>query len=88
MHNKDRKSSWGPGVSIENRELFEERAETILVIIKQRFPGIPQSTLDISKIQYNRVKEKSSLLLLLQSSDYTHFFFVCNIVEFRHCEFI
>ncbi|KAJ8637563.1 hypothetical protein MRB53_011830 [Persea americana] len=54
MHNKDRKSSWGPGVSIENRELFEERAETILVIIKQRFPGIPQSTLDISKIQYNR----------------------------------
>ncbi|KAJ4950351.1 hypothetical protein NE237_027183 [Protea cynaroides] len=54
MNNKDGKSSWGSAVSIEKRELFEERAESILVLIKQRFPGIPQSALDISKIQYNR----------------------------------
>ncbi|KAJ9179201.1 hypothetical protein P3X46_011016 [Hevea brasiliensis] len=54
MNQKDGKSAWGSAVSLEKRELFEERAETILLILKQRFPGIPQSALDISKIQYNR----------------------------------
>ncbi|XP_030526508.1 rop guanine nucleotide exchange factor 12-like [Rhodamnia argentea] len=54
MNNKDSKSSWGSAVSMEKRELFEERAETILLLLKQRFPGISQSSLDISKIQYNR----------------------------------
>ncbi|XP_021862892.1 rop guanine nucleotide exchange factor 12-like [Spinacia oleracea] len=54
MTNKDAKSPWGSAVSIEKRELFEERAETILLIIKQRFPGISQSQLDISKIQFNK----------------------------------
>ncbi|ONK80236.1 uncharacterized protein A4U43_C01F15410 [Asparagus officinalis] len=53
MHNKDGKS-WGSAVSLEKREQFEERAETILHLIKHRFPGISQSTLDISKIQFNR----------------------------------
>ncbi|CAK9155177.1 unnamed protein product [Ilex paraguariensis] len=53
MHQKDTKSSWGSAVSVEKRELFEERAETILLLLKQRFPGLPQSALDISKIQYN-----------------------------------
>ncbi|CAL9110736.1 unnamed protein product, partial [Musa textilis] len=52
MHNKDAKSSWGSAVSMEKREQFEERAEAILHLIKQRFPGIPQSALDTSKIQY------------------------------------
>ncbi|KAK5831018.1 rop guanine nucleotide exchange factor 12 isoform X1 [Gossypium arboreum] len=54
MTQKDGKSGWGSGISFEKRELFEERAETILHIIKHRFPGLPQSSLDISKIQYNR----------------------------------
>ncbi|KAG0463916.1 hypothetical protein HPP92_019985 [Vanilla planifolia] len=53
MHNKDSKS-WGPGISLEKREQFEERAETILQLVRHRFPGIPQSGLDISKIQYNK----------------------------------
>ncbi|CAJ1951147.1 unnamed protein product [Sphenostylis stenocarpa] len=53
MNQKDCKSSWGSAVSMEKRELFEERAETILLLLKHRFPGIPQSALDISKIQYN-----------------------------------
>ncbi|KAL3511781.1 hypothetical protein ACH5RR_024498 [Cinchona calisaya] len=52
MTAKDGKSSWGSGMSMEKREIFEDRAETILLILKQRFPGIPQSSLDISKIQY------------------------------------
>ncbi|KAE8656971.1 Photosystem I subunit H2 [Hibiscus syriacus] len=54
MTQKDGKSAWGSAVSFEKREQFEERAETILLIIKHRFPGLPQSSLDISKIQYNR----------------------------------
>nr|GMC58784.1 rho guanine nucleotide exchange factor 8-like [Ipomoea batatas] len=52
MNQKDGKSSWG--VSLEKREQFEERAETILILLKHRFPGLPQSSLDISKIQFNR----------------------------------
>lgn len=53
-NNKDSKPSWGSGVSMEKREQFEERAETILLILKHKFPGLPQSSLDISKIQQNR----------------------------------
>ncbi|KAI0496785.1 hypothetical protein KFK09_023109 [Dendrobium nobile] len=53
MHNKDLKS-WGSAVSLEKREQFEERAETILQLLKHRFPGTPQSGLDISKIQHNK----------------------------------
>ncbi|KAJ6342730.1 hypothetical protein OIU78_010616 [Salix suchowensis] len=54
MNQKDSKSAWGSAVSLEKRELFEERAQTILLLLKQRFPGIPQSSLDVSKIQYNK----------------------------------
>lgn len=60
MNQKDSKSAWGSAVSLEKRELFEERAETILLLLKHRFPGIPQSALDISKIQYNRVCDSIS----------------------------
>lgn len=59
MTAKDGKSSWGSGVSLEKRELFEERLETILLILKHRFPGISQSSLDISKIEHNRVRKAS-----------------------------
>ncbi|KAK6137068.1 hypothetical protein DH2020_029193 [Rehmannia glutinosa] len=54
MHQKDGKSTWGSAISLEKRELFEERAETILLLLKQQFPGIPQSSLEISKIQFNK----------------------------------
>ncbi|XP_031120317.1 rop guanine nucleotide exchange factor 12-like [Ipomoea triloba] len=54
MNQKEVKSSWSSGVSLEKREQFEERAETILLLLKHRFPGLPQSSLDISKIQYNK----------------------------------
>lgn len=64
MNAKNEKSTWSSAVSIEKRELFEERAETILLILKHRFPGIPQSSLDISKIQYNRVCIFEALLLV------------------------
>ncbi|KAK4790060.1 hypothetical protein SAY86_017364 [Trapa natans] len=54
ISNNNSKSHWGSAVSLEKRELFEERANTLLLILKHRFPGTPQSSLDISKIQYNR----------------------------------
>uniref|UniRef100_A0A7N0ZUX6 PRONE domain-containing protein n=1 Tax=Kalanchoe fedtschenkoi TaxID=63787 RepID=A0A7N0ZUX6_KALFE len=57
MNSKDYKSHWSgmpPAVSTEKREIFEERAETILAILKQRFPGLPQSAFEISKIEHNK----------------------------------
>ncbi|XP_019180382.1 PREDICTED: rho guanine nucleotide exchange factor 8 [Ipomoea nil] len=54
MNQKEVKSAWSSGVSLEKREQFEERAETILLLLKHRFPGLPQSSLDISKIQFNK----------------------------------
>ncbi|GJU55512.1 Rho guanine nucleotide exchange factor 8-like protein [Tanacetum coccineum] len=54
MHQKDSKSSWSSSISLEKRELFEERAETILLLLKQQFPGLPQSSLEISKIESNK----------------------------------
>jgi len=54
MINKDAKAPWGSAVSLEKRELFEERATTLLLILKHKYPGIPQSALDISKIQFNK----------------------------------
>ncbi|PWA40307.1 PRONE domain-containing protein [Artemisia annua] len=54
MNQKESRSSWGSSSKMERRELFEERAETILLLIKQRFPGLPQSLLDINKIESNK----------------------------------
>uniref|UniRef100_A0ACD5TDW0 Uncharacterized protein n=1 Tax=Avena sativa TaxID=4498 RepID=A0ACD5TDW0_AVESA len=48
------KLSWGHGVSHEKRGRFEGRAVNVLLLLKHRFPGISQSALDISKIQYNK----------------------------------
>ncbi|CAH8286074.1 unnamed protein product [Eruca vesicaria subsp. sativa] len=48
---KDGRSQWGSSVSLEKRELVEVRAEAVLVMLKQQFPGIRQSSLDVSKIK-------------------------------------
>ena len=53
--NNKSSSPFSTNLSMEKRQLLEERAETILLLIKLRFPGISQSTLDISKIQFNKV---------------------------------
>ncbi|EXB36686.1 Rop guanine nucleotide exchange factor 1 [Morus notabilis] len=45
----------------EKRELLAERAESLLLCLKQRFPGLPQTALDMSKIQYNKDVGKSIL---------------------------
>ncbi|PON59944.1 PRONE domain containing protein [Parasponia andersonii] len=48
-------------VDAEKRELLAERAESLLLCLKQRFPGLPQTALDVSKIQYNKDVGKSIL---------------------------
>ncbi|CAK9267865.1 unnamed protein product [Sphagnum jensenii] len=52
------KSSWGmmkDFVADENkREQVADRAESLLLCLKQRFPGLTQTALDMNKIQYNR----------------------------------
>ena len=53
------KSSWGIVkdmiMDTEKRDLLAERAEGLLISLKQRFPGLTQTSLDMSKIQYNKV---------------------------------
>ena len=49
----------------EKRELFADRAESLLLCLKQRFPGLTQTTLDMSKIQFNKV----SVYLISPSSN-------------------
>eukprot|EP00252_Welwitschia_mirabilis_P018159 TRINITY_DN403_c1_g1_i5.p1 TRINITY_DN403_c1_g1~~TRINITY_DN403_c1_g1_i5.p1 ORF type:complete len:376 (+),score=71.74 TRINITY_DN403_c1_g1_i5:972-2099(+) len=47
-------SGWGSTATLERRELLENRAETLLLVLKQKYPGLPQSVLDMNKIQYNK----------------------------------
>lgn len=53
------KSSWGGKVKgfvgdIEKSKILANRAETLLQNLRLRFPGLPQTALDMSKIQYNK----------------------------------
>ncbi|KAK6264075.1 hypothetical protein SCA6_019509 [Theobroma cacao] len=88
MNQKDGKSAWGSAVSLEKRELFEERAETILLIIKQRFPGIPQSSLDISKIQYNRDVGQAVLESYSRILESLAFTVLSRIEDVLHADFV
>ncbi|CAN4081492.1 unnamed protein product [Withania somnifera] len=64
-HRSNSKSSWEMVKDLmvdgDKRELLAERAESLLLCLKQRFPGLPQTTLDMSKIQYNKDVGKSIL---------------------------
>ncbi|XP_008785476.1 rop guanine nucleotide exchange factor 7-like [Phoenix dactylifera] len=59
------RSSWGMVKDIitdaEKRELLADRAKCLLLCLKQRFPGLTQTTLDMSKIQFNKDFGKSIL---------------------------
>lgn len=59
------KSSWEMVKDLmvdgDKRELLADRAESLLLCLKQRFPGLPQTTLDMSKIQCNKDVGKSIL---------------------------
>lgn len=52
--------SWGGKVKglvadSEKSHFLAQRAETLLQSLKHRFPGLPQTALDMAKIQYNKV---------------------------------
>ncbi|KAL5991665.1 Rop guanine nucleotide exchange factor 5 [Asimina triloba] len=59
------KSSWEMVKELmmdgDKRELLADRAEGLLLCLKQRFPGLSQTQLDMSKIQYNKDVGKSIL---------------------------
>ncbi|XP_072996957.1 rop guanine nucleotide exchange factor 7-like [Typha latifolia] len=59
------KSSWGMVrdmiVDADKREMLADRAEGLLLCLKQRFPALTQTTLDMSKIQFNKDVGKSIL---------------------------
>lgn len=60
VHTKSRKSSWGGKVKgfagdIQRSKLLAYRAEILLQNLRVRFPGLPQTALDMSKIQHNKV---------------------------------
>lgn len=64
------KSSWGGKVmgfvsDIEKTKakLLASRAETLLQNLRLRFPGLPQTALDMSKIQYNKVYFLASIFI-------------------------
>ncbi|KAF5195854.1 Rop guanine nucleotide exchange factor [Thalictrum thalictroides] len=65
MHRSSSKSSWGMVkdmmVDMDKRGLLADRAESLLLCLKQRFPGLPQTVLDTSKIQFNKDVGKSIL---------------------------
>lgn len=58
-HMKSRRSSWGGKVKrlvadAEKSDFLAQRAETLLQSLRIRFPGLPQTALDMNKIQYNK----------------------------------
>ncbi|KAL3523913.1 hypothetical protein ACH5RR_016747 [Cinchona calisaya] len=59
------KSSWEMVKDLmidgDKRGLLTERAENLLLCLKQRFPGLSQTALDVSKIQCNKDVGKSIL---------------------------
>ncbi|XP_016750612.2 rop guanine nucleotide exchange factor 5-like [Gossypium hirsutum] len=54
---------FGEGLNdrFDEKEILADRAESLLLCLKQLFPGLPQTTLDMSKIQYNKDVGKSIL---------------------------
>lgn len=80
MNHKDPKAVWGLAVSSEKRELFEERAETILLLLKHQFPGLPQSSLDITKIQYNKVRKTNTVKTFSYSYTCVHLLYVFILI--------
>ncbi|XP_019234227.1 PREDICTED: rop guanine nucleotide exchange factor 1-like isoform X2 [Nicotiana attenuata] len=62
---KSGKSSWGGTVKglvglTERYQLLSQRAENLLRNLKLNFPGLPQTALDVNKIQYNKTRIKES----------------------------
>ncbi|KAL0464803.1 UNVERIFIED_CONTAM: Rop guanine nucleotide exchange factor 3 [Sesamum latifolium] len=53
--------TWRPFLRTDKNHVLAERAETLLFCLKQRYPELSQTTLDTSKIQYNKASSPSKL---------------------------
>ncbi|KAG9156375.1 hypothetical protein Leryth_009233 [Lithospermum erythrorhizon] len=65
-HQKSKHKAWGGKVKGfvgdgEKNHFLAQRAETLLRSLRIRFPGLPQTALDMNKIQYNKDVGKSIL---------------------------
>jgi len=45
----------GPLSEVDKLELLLDRAETLLQLLKIRYPNLPQTFLDAAKLQYGKV---------------------------------
>lgn len=59
IRSRNGKSSWGGKMKgfvgeIPKRKLLAKRAEVLIHNLRLRFPGLPQTALDVNKIQYNK----------------------------------
>lgn len=64
---KAKRSSWSGKVKGlvgdgEKNHFLAQRAENLLQNLRLRFPGLPQTALDMSKIQYNKVTTPNPFL--------------------------
>ncbi|CAN4075806.1 unnamed protein product [Withania somnifera] len=70
----------------DKRESLAERAENLLLCLKQRFPGLTQTTLDTSKIQYNKDVGKSILESYSRVLESLAFNIVARIDDLLHVD--
>ncbi|XP_020590213.1 rop guanine nucleotide exchange factor 7-like [Phalaenopsis equestris] len=84
------KPSWGMIkdmiVDVDKRELLADRAESFLLYLKQRFPGLTQTTLDMSKIQYNKDVGKSILESYSRVLESLAFNIIARIDDLLHAD--
>lgn len=67
---KTKKSSWSGKVKglvspVERNQFLAQRAECLLQSLRLRYPGLPQTVLDMNKIQYNKVFLALSFVIIL-----------------------
>ncbi|XP_074279873.1 rop guanine nucleotide exchange factor 5 [Silene latifolia] len=84
------KSSWEMMKDLmvdgDKRELLAERAERLLLCLKQRFPGLTQTSLDTSKIQCNKDVGKSILESYSRVLESLAFNIVARIDDLLHVD--
>ncbi|XP_074573698.1 rop guanine nucleotide exchange factor 7-like [Curcuma longa] len=84
------RSSWGlvrdMVVDAEKRSAFADRAENILLCLKQRFPCLSQTNLDVCKIQFNKDIGQSILEGYSRALESLAFNIVARIDELLHVD--
>ena len=81
------KSSWelvkDLMVDGDKREMLAERAEGLMICLKQRFPGLTQTSLDTSKIQCNKVQSLYFMINLFLSMHFLSYWLKQNFLFFK-----